>query len=253
MAAVETGRRIRGDGDTAESVWQQWLAAAPPPTVQLDDLLAASERLVVVSPHPDDEVLACGGLITLHARRGGEVAIAAVTDGEASHRDDPRWSATFLADARRIERRRGLVRLGLPDDPVTRLALPDGGVEAHRDTLARSLRALLRPTDCVIATWRLDGHPDHDASGAAAARACVESGCRLLEAPVWMWHWSAPDDPRVPWARLRALALPPDAQAAKAAALAEHATQLTTRGHDAPVLGPAILARAARGAEYFFV
>lgn len=31
---------------------------------------------------------------------------------------------------------------------------------------SRALRCVLRPTDCVVATWRADGHPDHDATGA---------------------------------------------------------------------------------------
>jgi hypothetical protein len=68
-----------------------------------------------------------------------------------------------------------------------------------------------------------------------------------------MWHWSAPADPRVPWHRLRALSLASPTLARKAEALAEHATQLAERAHDAPVLGPAVLARAARAAEYFLV
>ena len=251
MAAVAPGRRIRGDGATAESEWRDWLGALQPPVLGLDDLLRQAQRLVVVAPHPDDEVLACGGLIALHARRGGTVAIVAVTDGEASHLGDSRWLPARLGAERRSERARGLARLGLDPGAVTRLALPDSGVAAQRDSLAHALRAMLRPTDCVVATWRLDGHPDHEASGAAAAQVCTELGCRLLEAPVWMWHWSTPADPRVPWQRLHALPLEPDMLAHKAAALTEHATQLAPRTNAAPVLGPAIRTRAAWGAEYF--
>jgi hypothetical protein len=68
-----------------------------------------------------------------------------------------------------------------------------------------------------------------------------------------MWHWSSPADARVPWYRLRALPLPSGTLVRKAAALAEHTTQLAERRHDSPVLGPAILARAARRNEYFLV
>ena len=253
MAAVERGRRILDDGTTDEAAWRDWLGTLQPPTLALDTFVSMGQRLVVVSPHPDDEVLACGGLLALHAQRGGAVAIVAVTDGEASHRRDPAWPARRLASARRVERRRGLARLGLTAGSVTRLGLPDTAVASHRGALQRGLRQVLRPTDCVVSPWRLDGHPDHDAAGTETALVCADLGCRLIEAPVWMWHWSAPADARVPWQRLRALALPPEAMTRKAAALAEHTTQLGARGDDAPVLGPAIRARAAWGAEYFLV
>lgn len=253
MAALEASRRIRGEGTTAETVWREWLVALQPTTLAIDELLTAAQRLVVVSPHPDDEVLTCGGLLALHARRNGAILIVAVTDGEASHRGDATWPAVRLAAARRMERQRGLTRLGLAADAVTRLGLPDGAVAAHRAALERELQELLRPNDCVVSTWGLDGHPDHDAVGTATASICAEVGCQLLEAPVWMWHWSAPADPRVPWHRLRALPLSVDATERKAAALAEHATQLAARDRDAPVLGPAIRARAARRVECFFV
>lgn len=253
MAAVETGRRIRGEGRTDEAAWRGWLVDLHPPALAIDDVLTAAQRLVVVSPHPDDEVLACGGLIALHAQRGGVIEVVAVTDGEASHPLDPAWTAARLGGARRVERQRGLAHLGLAPHSVTCLALPDGRVATQRDALQRGLRRVMRATDCVVTTWRLDGHPDHDTTGAETARVCSDVGCRLIEAPVWMWHWSAPADARVPWQRLRALLLPQDTLKRKAAALAEHATQLAARGRDAPILGAAILARAARGAEYFLV
>jgi len=253
MAAVEIDRRIRDDATTVESAWRDWLARLEPAALELDELLHAEQRLVVVSPHPDDEVLACGGLIALHVERGGPAAVIAVTDGEASHKDDPGWTPERLSDARRVERRRGLARLGLTTSSVTRLALRDSEVAMQRVALEHGLRQYLRPTDCVVGTWQLDGHPDHDATGSAAARVCADLGCRLLEAPVWMWQWSAPGDPRVPWHRMRHLQLPVGTLARKTAALAAHRTQLAPRANDAPVLGPELLVRAARTAEYFFV
>ena len=106
MAAVESARQILHDGTTDEAAWRDWLGLLQPPAVSLDALVNVGQRLVVVSPHPDDEFLACGGLLALHARRGGASAIVAVTDGEASHRSDPARSEARLASARRVERRR---------------------------------------------------------------------------------------------------------------------------------------------------
>jgi LmbE family N-acetylglucosaminyl deacetylase len=246
-------RPILVEAVTPEREWQQWLHRLQPPPLTSDEVAAPSARVVVVAPHPDDEVLACGGWLARHAQRGGRIAIVAVTDGEASHHADPDWPPLRLAPARRAERLAGLDRLGVSGDTVTPLTVPDGDVAARGQGLEDALRALLRFDDRVVTTWRGDGHPDHDATGTATASVCEAIGCRLWEAPVWMWHWSWPDDPRVPWHRLRALALTSETLARKTDALRAHATQLTRRAGDTAVLGTEVLARAARATEYFFV
>jgi LmbE family N-acetylglucosaminyl deacetylase len=40
------------------------------------------EKMVVIAPHPDDEVLGAGGLIAAQAFLGVEIVVVAVTDGE---------------------------------------------------------------------------------------------------------------------------------------------------------------------------
>ena len=252
MDAVAPERLIEGDG-TAETSWRHWLAAAAPPEKSLQQLLPFNARLVVVAPHPDDEVLACGGLMAGHATRGGDTLVIAVTDGEASHAGSTGHCASQLADRRRGESAEGMRRLGAVASNVLRLRLPDGHVDTHAEDLTRALTRVLLPSDVVVSTWRLDGHPDHEATGRAAANACESARCRLLEAPVWMWHWAAPGDSRVPWHRLVAMRLSPETVRRKQAALAAHATQLQWRGADQPpVLGVAILERAGRAGEYFF-
>lgn len=82
------------------------------------------------------------------------------------------------------------------------LGLPDGALADHEDELTESLAEILAGvavgTWCA-ATWRGDGHPDHEAVGRAAAKACARIGTVLVEYPIWMWHWAAPGDPTVPW------------------------------------------------------
>ncbi len=243
---------IRGEG-TSELEWQSWAGLSTLDDFMPSHWLPATSRLVVVAPHPDDEILACGGLLAWQARRGGDCLVLAVTDGEASHGVPDPEAGARLAAARRAESAAGLLQLGLSADRVGRLALPDGEVSLYLETLAAHLRQLLRPGDRVISTWREDGHPDHEATALATAAACRDRGCALLEAPVWMWHWAAPGDDRVPWQRLHRFALPQDIRARKVAALSAHLTQLTSRSPDEPaVLGPAIIERNARAFEYFF-
>ena len=38
-------------------------------------------RILVVAPHPDDEILGCGGVMARHVAGGDEVHVAIVTRG----------------------------------------------------------------------------------------------------------------------------------------------------------------------------
>ena len=44
------------------------------------------ERLLVLAPHPDDEVIGCGGLVALHLREGRKVHVVVATDGAQADR-----------------------------------------------------------------------------------------------------------------------------------------------------------------------
>ena len=252
MAAVAHQRHI-GNCGTPESTWQMWLQSGTIKGCKLPDLLPVNTRLVVVAPHPDDEVLACGGLMAMHQAQGGEVVVVSVSDGEASHGICLQWQSAALAAKRHHELLQGLHRLGLQQTAVHRLALPDGAIAAHAAKLESALMALLKPLDVVVTTWRLDGHPDHEATAKATARACAKLGCRLMEAPVWMWHWAKVNDPFVPWQQLRGLALVSDIVQKKMAALAAHVSQLEVAIHPVgAVLDAAIVARVGRAHEYYF-
>ncbi|WP_424188129.1 PIG-L deacetylase family protein [Actinokineospora sp. G85] len=127
--------------------------------------------------------------------------------------------------------------------------MPDGGID--EDELAERLTDLVPDDAWCVATWRGDGHPDHEAVGRAAARVST----RLLEYPVWAWHWSRPDDHRVPWSTALRLDLPPAVAEAKRRAARAYASQVEPLGPDpadAPILPPPVLARLTRGYEVLF-
>lgn len=249
-----TADRIIQGPAVAESVWRQWLSQADLHPAPVEETLSSSARLVVVAPHPDDEVLACGALLTAQAARGGRCAVIAVTDGEASHGLSDRGSSERLATTRRAESESGLHLLGLHEGGIHRLRLADSRVAEQADQLLAQLLHLLKVDDVVVTTWRFDGHPDHEATGLATAQACKAIGCRLLEAPVWMWHWAVPGDVRVPWHRLSRMSLTPEESSRKQAALSRHASQLGQWGTgQGPILDATMVERAARLSEYFFL
>ena len=93
-------------------------------------------RLVVVSPHPDDETLGAGGAMASEARRH-PVLVISVTDGEAASADDD------LGGTRRLELRAALDHLAVPSTiEIERLGIADGAV-ADAERLLQALLARL--------------------------------------------------------------------------------------------------------------
>lgn len=189
-------RRIGGTG-TPESEWSRWPGWTAGRPVTVAQLLPGHSRLVVLAPHPDDETLAAGGLIHDAVAAGRQVVIVAVTAGEASHPGSKRWPASELAGQRRAERAAALAELGLWQPLVYELGIPDGAVSAGIDRVITALQAIVTSSDVLVAPWRLDGHPDHEAT-AQAVRACSATGCTAYEAPIWGWHWARPEGAQLP-------------------------------------------------------
>jgi LmbE family N-acetylglucosaminyl deacetylase len=183
-----------------------WLSAER----RLPDLdLATCPEIVVVGAHPDDETLGFGAASALLARLGVRVQVVSASDGGRSHPDLSLLQRHRLEMTRRAELHRATAVLGIP--PPISLGLPDGEIVDHEprltDLLIEIMAARPRGTWCA-ATWRGDGHPDHEAVGRAAATAAAVTGAELMEYPVWMWHWAFPGDEAVPWDR--ALRVPAD-------------------------------------------
>lgn len=256
MDAVKRDRSIVGTGTSAQD-WRADAGVAALPAAGVDALVPPGARLLVVAPHPDDEILSCGGLLHLLAQRGGGAAapvVVAVTDGERSHENSPDWPRARLLATRPGETEAALRCLGIAAPQIVRIGIPDGGVRAAEADLVVRLGAIVRAGDVLVTTWRYDGHPDHEATARACAAAAAAGGARVLETPVWGWHWSAPGDGAMPLAQAVRLALPPEAVARKRAAMACFHSQITPDASTgaAPILPAHALARAFNPFEVYF-
>ena len=247
----ESAPRIHGEG-TPEAAWQACDALWQRAPMPLPQLLGSAARLVVVAPHPDDEVLACGGLMALAAEAGVAVQVIAVTDGEACYPGEPWWTPERLAGARRLELHAALTALGVAEVFVRHLGMRDGAVEEHEADLTQVLAALLRADDLVLTPWRHDGHPDHEAVARATLGAAARVGARPLEYPVWAWHWLAPEQLPAQWPRPLLLDIT-HAAVAKQHAIRCFATQTgeVAHLHASPILPAHVLARFARHREVY--
>jgi len=253
MDLVNRSRHIGGTGPAAHD-WARDAALAAVPSITLDVLIPPGTRVIVVAPHPDDEILTCGALLQLVAARGDAPLIVAVTDGEASHPGSPAWPPERLRQARTDETNAALAHLGIDADRVRRLHIPDGGVTAAAPELERQLAAIIAPGDIVITTWRFDGHPDHESTALACSAVARKRGARVLQAPVWGWHWSAPGDGAMPMNQARKLPVPNDALARKRAALGCFHSQIEGDASSgaAPILPAFAMERVLHPFELYF-
>lgn len=252
MDLVSRSRHIAGAGTSAQA-WAIDPALAAVPLCTLEAMVPPGRRVVVVAPHPDDEILACGALLHLLAQRGETPLIVAATDGEASHPGSRDWPPERLRQVRANETVAALACLGIDAPNLVRLGIPDGGVSGAEHDLARRLARLFAPGDIVITTWRHDGHPDHEACARACMAAALDTGARLLQAPVWGWHWSAPGDGALPLARARRLPLPASAVERKRVALACFSSQIEPDASSgaAPILPGFAMARLLHPFELY--
>lgn len=243
-------RQIEGGGVT-EAQWaaSPWLQSMP--FASLAALFGDARRLVVVSPHPDDEVLACGGLMALAHQAGLAITVVSVTDGEACYPDQPAWSPERLRVARAAELDDALRCLGLASAERLAWHIGDGLATDSEAWIAAELAALLTPDDMVLAPWRLDGHPDHEAVARACAQACNVRGAALKEYPVWGWHWLDPQAAPTAWVPIARYALDEALVDRKCDAIQQFVTQTgAVEGLECePILPAAVLHRFERNYE----
>ena len=146
---------------------------------------------IVVAPHPDDESLACGGLIADACRQGLRGKVVIVSDGAGSHPNSKAYPPDRLAALREEEAKRAGAELGLKPEDMLFLRLPDRFVPFEGEEAERAIGSLV---DCVreigarslFVSWRHDPHCDHEASYRIAREAQRRVGeVRLFEYVVW--------------------------------------------------------------------
>ncbi|MCM0620421.1 PIG-L deacetylase family protein [Nocardioides bruguierae] len=235
--------------------WQQHPAWGRGPALDLTNRGRTCDRLVVVSAHPDDESLGVGGLIATAHRAGMSVYLVLLTAGESSHPPREDMSRHSLATLRLGELDAAVEQLA-PGAPVVFLGAPDTGVTTVEREVVTALTEIVGDgtRTLLVAPWRHDGHPDHDAAGRAAAEVAAVTGARLVEYPLLMWRHHSPDE--APWEDMAVLTLDEEVLAAKHDAIRAHASQVRPKdvGGDAePSIGPASLALFEAAVEHVVV
>ncbi len=219
-----------------------------------------SGGLIVIAPHPDDESLACGGLIAEARAEKRPTQVVIVTDGTGSHAASPSHPKDRLRRLREEEARQAVGELGLdPDRDLVFLRLPDRFVPNKGPSAQKAIDGIVRGVDevgaqALFVSWRHDPHCDHQASYRIARGVQNRvSRLRLYEYSVWgsALPPASPIEERFGGFRLRI----DHHQAKKRRAIAAHRSQTTDMINDDPFgfrLSASDLARFDLPYEFFF-
>jgi len=183
--------------------------------IPYEPALLRGERLLVLAPHPDDEVIACGGLIALHLREGRAVRIVVVTDGAAQGGNAP---------LREEESRFGVAHLGAAE--LEFLRFPDRALDDTASGLILEQVLAFRP-DLILVPSPVEIHPDHVALSRIFCELVQRDATLFAELAVARVAFYEVSQPLRPNAIVDITAVAEE----KYAAIAEHRSQLAVRDY----------------------
>jgi LmbE family N-acetylglucosaminyl deacetylase len=207
------------EGSMTSNVTHPWLIASN--TAVLRPAEAPSgKRIAVIAPHPDDELLGCGGTLlrTIENQPGTRIRVMYLTNGEqgTSNRSE---SVEDIARRRRDEARSGLAVLGISECDYA--GFPDG-LLAPGPLEAQRMTEFLDESspEIVMVPAPLDPHPDHRAATAILSR-CLQAKS-AVQPSIWLYEVQ-------PGFPMNALVCIDGFEGAKTNALAEHRSQDVNR------------------------
>lgn len=150
---------------------------------------------LVIVPHPDDEILGCGGTIMRKLQKGARIRLLFLTDGGSSHA--PWIKSEKLKEMRKDEALQAARVLGVDINEVFFFNIPDNSLGGYIPIVKKKVIEHLedlQPFE-VFLPYGGDGCADHEAAHKLsflsvktwiASRRMVE----IREYPVWFWnHW----------------------------------------------------------------
>lgn len=147
-------------------------------------------NLLIIAPHPDDEVIGCGGMIARLVAEGRAPHVIIMTGGEGSHHGCCNVLKSDIIKARRGLTRNALEILGVPEKNIHELDFPDGGISEGCDQMVilSELIERLNPDTVFVPHWG-EGWSDH-VKTAEIVEKLVPEATAVWEYCVWMWYYN---------------------------------------------------------------
>jgi LmbE family N-acetylglucosaminyl deacetylase len=131
------------------------------------------QNVLVLAPHPDDEVMGCGGTIIKHRIKGSRILIIYLTDGREGGIN---IDHEVLSNLRKEEAKAGLRIIGCSE--YLFMDYPDSRLGQYIKECSKRLATVIADfqPDSIFVPNFLDVHPDHVATARILARALKNEG-----------------------------------------------------------------------------
>lgn len=125
---------------------------------EIDDMLTVREKVLVFSPHVDDETIGLGATLLKYKRMGNQMSLVYMTDGGGSTSD---LSRQQLIEERRKEAYK--VKKAYKFDEVYFLDELDGELKSSKEELNEKIIDILNKEQpsIIFTPFLIDGHRDH--------------------------------------------------------------------------------------------
>lgn len=154
--------------------------------------LVTPNKVLIVAPHPDDEVLGCSGLIQRLLNEGKQIDVVILSGGGKSHAGCCNMDESILIESRRNLSRKAAEILGLPIENLHFLDYPDGSIafDCLETDRLKKLIDTLQPK-AIFVPHKGEGWSDHLEAGRIVQKLVGEmSGLALYEYCVWFWYYN---------------------------------------------------------------
>jgi N-acetylglucosamine malate deacetylase 1 len=160
------------------------------------EILPPTPEVLVLSPHPDDESLGCGGTLKVISESGGKIDVVYMTHGELGAHPSATTTEAVRGElgARRSEEATRACRV-LGVRRMQFLTGRDGQLDSQPE-LYRQVLGILQSGGyrSVFCPWPGDGHMDHAATYRLLHRALREY---RREIAVWLYEVWTPLQPNI--------------------------------------------------------
>lgn len=134
--------------------------------------------ILSVWAHPDDETLACAGIMAKAVSNGQNVICITATKGEAGSQDEKKWPPHMLGEIRATELKKSLDIIGVQNHHW--LNYLDGECQSQDENIASNrigefIKCYQPDTILTFGPDGLTGHPDHKAVSRWVDRAISHS------------------------------------------------------------------------------
>jgi LmbE family N-acetylglucosaminyl deacetylase len=149
------------------------------------------DKILIIAPHPDDEIFGCAGLIQKRIHEKKEVHVIILSGGEGSHAGCCKIDNRKLINTRRSLSVKASEILNLPVNQLHFMNYPDGGIHFNHPETGhlKELIHTLRP-DAIFVPHTKEGWSDHIEAGTIIRKLLSNTpAIEIYEYCVWFWYY----------------------------------------------------------------